>query len=174
MKAQQNQNKIITIEGNIGSGKSTLLQLIDTQVQDIQIIKEPVCQWQQIGGNSKLNLLEHFYNDPLRWGYTFQQYAYYSRLRQWTEMALNKEVAISERSVLSDRYIFAENGRKSGIFKEIEWELYMDYFSWLTSKFKANKINGVIYIRTDPQLCHDRIFKRGRTEETDSIPISYL
>lgn len=167
-------HKIISIEGNIGSGKSTLLKLINKKFENLETIKEPVCQWQQIGGNPNLNLLEYFYSDPKRWAYTFQSYAYYSRLKQWSELKINSDVAISERSVLSDRHIFAENGYRSQIIQEIEWELYKEYFNWLTEKFNANKISGVIYLCTDPEVCSQRINKRGRSEEKDTIQLDYL
>ena len=51
MNTEKYNTKIITVEGNIGSGKSTLLKLLDTKINNAQIIKEPVCQWQAIGGN---------------------------------------------------------------------------------------------------------------------------
>ena len=55
-------------------------------------------------------------------------------------MEIDAPFAISERSVLSDRYIFAENGKKGNLFGELEWQLYLEYFNWLTAKFKANEI----------------------------------
>ena len=154
--------KIISIEGNIGSGKSTLLKLLQNSVEDVQILKEPVAEWQSINGNPRLNLLELFYNDPKRWAYTFQSYAYYTRIRQWTEMELFQKYAVAERSVLSDKYIFAMNGKKAGYFNEVEWALYEEYFNWLSKQFKADHIDGIIYLNTPPETCAERINKRGR------------
>ncbi|KRX10429.1 P-loop containing nucleoside triphosphate hydrolase [Pseudocohnilembus persalinus] len=173
MNRSQN-SKIVVIEGNIGSGKSTLLKLIREKMTHIQTIKEPVNQWQAIGGNKDLNLLDAFYKDPKRMAYTFQSYAYYSRIKNWSEMEISADVAIAERSVLSDRHIFAMNAKKSGLFSELEWELYSDYFNWLVKQFQADKINGIIYIETDPKICQQRINKRGRDEEKDTIPLEYL
>lgn len=64
-------SKIISVEGNIGSGKSTLLRLIKDKVAETQVVREPVNNWQAIGDNPKLNLLDAFYTNPHRWGYTF-------------------------------------------------------------------------------------------------------
>jgi len=89
-------------------------------------------------------------------------------------MQLNKNIVISERSVISDKHIFAYNGKKSGLFTELEWALYEEYFNWLTSQFSANKIDGIIYLNTDPEVCANRINKRGRSEEKDSVCLEYL
>lgn len=40
---------------------------------------------------------------------------------------------MAERSVLSDKEIFAENGRKNNLFTDLEWGLYLEYFNWLTT-----------------------------------------
>ena len=61
------------------------------------------------------------------------------------------------------------NGKKAGFFSELEWALYLEYFNWLTSKFDADKINGIIYLQTDPEICAERINIRGRSEEKNSI-----
>ena len=57
----RNECKIINVEGNIGSGKTTLIKLLEEALEGVQIVKEPVTQWQSIGGNPALNLLEVFY-----------------------------------------------------------------------------------------------------------------
>lgn len=58
--------------------------------------------------------------------------------------------------------------------QDIEYELYKDYFDWLVSKFNADKVDGVIYLCTDPEICSQRINKRARSEEKDSIQLDYL
>ncbi len=68
--------KSFLVEGNIGAGKSTFLKII-SQYLDIQIIYEPHQKWQNVAGH---NLLEQFYKDPKRWAYTFQSYAFVSRV----------------------------------------------------------------------------------------------
>jgi hypothetical protein len=76
------------VEGNVGSGKSTWLDMVKTDVlngvhQDvhelIEVVPEPVDQWQNLQGD---NLLELFYNDPARYAFTFQQYVLFTRAAQ--------------------------------------------------------------------------------------------
>lgn len=74
------QAKIIAVEGNLGAGKSTYLSFVQKVFPSIEIIKEPVDEWQNIRGH---NLLELFYKDSKRWSFTFQTYAMISRMRLW-------------------------------------------------------------------------------------------
>lgn len=76
----QTQGKVIAVEGNLGAGKSTYLAFLQKILPDIEIIKEPVDEWQNIRGH---NLLEMFYKDSKRWSFTFQTYAMVSRMRLW-------------------------------------------------------------------------------------------
>ena len=52
-----------------------------------------------------------YYENPKRWGFTFQIYAFMTRLMRWTQFSQMdqhcQQVKISERSLLSDRYVFA-------------------------------------------------------------------
>lgn len=173
-KSNLSGSKVFSVEGNIGSGKSTLLRLISEKIQDSQVVREPVNNWQAINGNPELNLLDSFYQNPHRWGYTFQTYAYFSRLKQWQEMVREKPFVVCERSVMSDKHIFALNGHKAGFFNELEWAMYNDYYNFFVEKFHANRLDGIIYLSADPQICLNRLQKRGREEEKDSIQLSYL
>lgn len=75
MHAQSNQ-KYFVVEGNIGAGKSTFLKVINTFL-NAQVVYEPHEKWQNVGGE---NLLEKFYADTQRWAYTFQTYAFITRI----------------------------------------------------------------------------------------------
>ena len=68
--------KLFILEGNIGAGKSTFLRLAGDTLP-LQIVPEPHTKWQQVGGH---NLLEKFYTDTNRWAYTFQSYAFVTRV----------------------------------------------------------------------------------------------
>lgn len=55
-----------------------------------------------------------------------------------------------ERSVLSDRYCFAANCRSSGLFEEVEWRVYCDWWRWIISEFRVRlmsviRIGGWVY-----------------------------
>lgn len=102
------KKKIISVEGNIGAGKSTYLRILKEELKvPFELVPEPVNQWEKIGNNNKnVNLLELFYKDPKKWGYTFQSYCFYSRLKAWTEIkkrCTENKLYIFERSVYSDK-----------------------------------------------------------------------
>ena len=163
--------KRLVVEGNIGAGKSTFLRII-SQLLDAQVIFEPHEKWQEIGGGE--NLLDKFYHDTVRWAYTFQSYAFITRILE-TEATSKKSshaIQILERSVYSDRYCFAKNCFEMGTMNALEWKLYQEWFSWLVDTY-AQKPAGFIYLRTDPETCFKRVSKRKRFEE-DEISLAYL
>jgi len=160
------------VEGNIGAGKSTFLQLLHAEL-NIDVIYEPTDKWQR--KNQEGNLLDLFYKDTPRWAYTFQSYAFISRIQGQIEheaSVTSTEPQIYERSVYCDRYCFAKNCYELGYMSALEWNIYKEWFSWLVEAF-TKRPHGFIYLRTTPEICYERIQKRSRCEES-SIPLSYL
>ena len=172
MKKNNNTQHCFIIEGNIGAGKSTFLKIIK-QYFNVQTVIEPNEQWQNIGGEGH-NILDLFYKDPKRWAYTFQSYAFVSRLMIQRAHARANPYSIQflERSVFSDRYCFALNAYQLGYINALEWAMYGDWFSWLLSDYIVN-IGGFIYLKASPEVCYARLKKRGRHEEKD-ILIDYI
>lgn len=168
---KQGEKKWFVIEGNIGSGKSTFLSLLRTQLQ-VPVLPEPVDRWQHIEG--KYNLLEQFYQDMPRWAYTFQSYAFISRIAEHEKHIQEIQVPYSfvERSVFSDRHCFAKNCFEMGNMTSLEWHLYREWFSWLVGSFSF-KPAGFIYLQTDPEICYKRLQKRNRSAES-SVSLEYL
>jgi deoxyguanosine kinase len=74
---------IYSIEGNIGSGKSTLLKAIAKSISNVAIVPEPIESWQHVDG---FNLLDKYYEDPVRWGFTFQSNCVLSRMTQLSNL----------------------------------------------------------------------------------------
>lgn len=68
---------VVSIEGNIGSGKSTLLEVVGDQLAGVELLAEPVDRWTDCNG---VNLLQAFYDDPKKYSYCFQSFAFVSRL----------------------------------------------------------------------------------------------
>ncbi len=56
---------------------------------------------------------------------------------------------------------------------KIEDVSYQIYCKWFDTFVKDYPISGVIYVKTDPEICHDRIAKRSRLGESN-IPLEYL
>jgi len=160
------------VDGNIGAGKSTFLKLIKERLP-VHVIYEPHTKWQQVISGE--NLLEKFYRDTKRWGYTFQTYAFVTRVMEQEEHARrysSTPIHILERSVFSDRYCFASACHDLGNMSTLEWKLYCEWFSWLVDQY-VTLPKGFIYLQTDPNVCYERLLKRNRHEES-GVEIEYL
>jgi len=163
--------KTLIVEGNIGAGKSTLLHILK-QYLAVNSVYEPIEMWQQATDDQ--NLLDNFYKDPKRWAYSFQSYAFVTRImkqKQQCEKQPNS-IQVLERSVFSDRYCFAKNCYDQGFMSALEWKLYQEWFSWLVSEY-VTKPDGIIYLRVEPEICHARLQRRARHEEK-SVSFDYL
>ncbi len=167
-----NPRTSLMIEGNIGAGKSTFLRIIADHLA-VQPVFEPDKKWQAVGDGEE-NLLEKFYTDTSRWAYTFQTYAFVSRVVAQEAISKNDNnlPLIIERSVFADRYCFARNCYEMGLMSQLEWNLYKEWFGWLVESY-TQKPAGFIYLRVDPEVCHARITKRSRTGE-QVISLDYL
>jgi len=163
--------KKIIIEGNIGSGKTTFVNYISKNFKDATVNYEPVEKWQSYQDEQDINLLNNFYNDQQRWGYTFQNMAFMTRVKDLIKPCDTKYKFI-ERSIYTDRNCFALNCYETGKINKMEWEIYTDWFNWLSNSFDV-KPDGYIYLRVKPDICLERINKRNRQEES-GIPIEYL
>jgi len=168
---------IISLDGNIGAGKSTLLAEIRKSIPDLHVVDEPVDQWTALKNGTGKNLLELFYEDKKRWAYTFQNCAILTRLKNIKEAVeeldtngKGPQVILTERSVLTDKYVFAQMLRDSGDIDDLEWELYDSWFSIFS---KQHQVNGIIYLSTSSMTSKDRIHIRNRQGE-DRIQLDYL
>ncbi|KAG9490523.1 hypothetical protein GDO78_006062 [Eleutherodactylus coqui] len=167
--------KKLSVEGNIAAGKSTFLRLLCSAQQEWSLVAEPLGKWQHVRSASHRdvdNLLQHLYADPSRWSYTFQTLSCMSRFKAQIEapperlLQLADPVQIYERSVYSDRFVFAKALSELGHLNEMEWSLYQDWHSFLIEEFgKRAALDGIIYLRATPGRCFERLQKRARKEE---------
>jgi len=117
------------------------------------------------------NLLDLFYSDTPRWAYSFQSYALLSRMRlQRRPMPkrmrkVKDPVLFYERSLYTDRYIFAKNCAETNLMNPLEWEIYSDWSDYLLDTVGDVHVHGVIYLRCTPDVSYQRLGKRGRPEE---------
>ena len=167
--------KIISIDGNIGSGKSTLLEHLKIQYKDdknIIFLKEPVDEWENIKDNEGKTILQNFYENQKKYSFSFQMLAYISRLNLIKE-AIKKNpnaIIITERSLYTDKMVFAKMLYDDGLINSIDYQIYLKLFDSFTDEYPVNKI---IYVKTKPNICIERIKKRSRTGETN-IQLDYL
>lgn len=139
---------------------------------EAEVVQEPVGEWMTLKNAEGKSLLELFYEDKRRWAYVFQNCAILTRLRTIRDAlaTTKKRVVITERSVLTDRHVFAEMLRASGDIDDLEWALYMKWFDAFAADLP---IRGIVYITTGVGTSAGRIVERGRHGE-EHIPLDYL
>lgn len=167
---KENKKTIIYIEGNIGSGKSTLVKLL-SNIKDIELIQEPIDDWMKYEDENNDNILKNFYEDKKRWTYTFQSLAFITRIKSMYKNN-DKNIKICERSPFTDKNCFALECYNNNEMNKLEWDLYNSWFEWLESKFNIQP-SGYIYLKTDYNVCFERLKKRNRSEE-NLVEIDYL
>jgi deoxyadenosine/deoxycytidine kinase len=167
--------KIISIDGNIGSGKSTLLNAIKNKYllnTNVIFLQEPVEVWNNIKDSDGKTILEKFYLNQDKYAFSFQMMAYISRL-SIVKNAVTKNpnaIFITERSLYTDKYIFAKMLYDQGKIEEINYNIYLN---WFDDFAKDYPIRNIIWIDTLPEICYQRISKRARIGE-EIISLDYL
>jgi deoxyadenosine/deoxycytidine kinase len=170
------QPTYLSIEGNIGSGKSTLLAKLKNAFKNnskIVFLKEPVDEWEAIQDEKGNTMLEKFYGNQKKYSFSFQMMAYISRLATFKKAVKenpNATIFISERSLETDKYVFAQMLFDDKKIEDVNYQIYKKWFDTFAQDFP---ISGIIYVKTTPEICHQRITKRSRDGE-GNIPLDYL
>jgi len=176
--------QIVSIEGNIGSGKSTLLENLRNYYSNnlnVIFLREPVDDWERIKDSHGNTMLKKFYSDQEKYSFAFQMMAYISRLKilRDTIKCINenniesndcKYIIITERSLFTDKFVFAKMLHDQGKIEDVCYQIYLNWFEEFTMDFP---INYSVYVNTDPKKCYERIHKRARDGE-EVIPLDYL
>ena len=161
--------KIYALEGNIGAGKSTIMKIISNQFHDVEFVEEPVKQWQNLNG---CNLLDSFYSDPKRWGFSFEFYSMLTKIQALLKAAdSDKPIIIIERSILSNK-VFMDLSNDLGKLDKMEYAMLINTYNFYLENIYP-QIAGIIYLDTPVDECIRRITKRNRGEEC-TIEKSYL
>jgi deoxyadenosine/deoxycytidine kinase len=165
----------ISVEGNIGSGKSTLVRVMDRYLKQytnlrICFLQEPVDIWETIRDKENKTIIELFYSDQKKYSFAFQMMAYISRL-SIIKNALkeNYDIIISERSLNTDKNVFAKMLYDAGNISEVEYQIYLKWFEEFVKDIPEQHI---IFVETLPETAFKRVNKRSRKGET--IPLDYL
>ena len=189
---------MISIEGNIGSGKSTIIEKCKNflekktymqhpdkfskfmflkdqhQIDKISFVKEPIEKWlNTIDECDGDNILDKFYKDQRRWGYSFQMNAFITKSKQILNLISKNHILITERSINSDNHVFTSILLEDKIMSNIEKKLYSEWYYWIKDSFNINDPNHYIYLKVDPEVALSRIKKRSRDEENE-VSIEYL
>lgn len=166
---------IVSIEGNIGSGKSTILKLLKeyfNENKNIIFLQEPVDEWEKIKDKNNVTILAKFYDNQEKYSFAFQMMAYISRLSllKKTIEKNSDAIIITERCLNTDRYVFAKMLYDNGKLEDVEYQIYLNWFEHFLD---IQKIQKVVYLKTEPHICYFRINKRNRTGESN-ISMDYL
>ena len=161
--------KIYALEGNIGAGKTTILKIIGKNFKDVEFVEEPVKSWQNLGG---MNLLDSFYSDPQRWGFSFEFYSMLTKIQALLKAAdSDKPIIVIERSILSNK-IFMDLSNELGKLDKMEYCMLINTYKFYLDNVYP-QLSGIIYLDTPVNECIKRITKRNRGEECN-IEKSYL
>ena len=172
---------IVSIEGNIGSGKSTLLSNLRQYYENnsnVVFLKEPVDEWEKIKDENGETILKKFYADQEKYSFPFQMMAYVSRIKVLrdtlktikTDTEDKNIIIITERSLYTDKMVFAKMLYDTKKIEHVNYQIYLNWFDTFSDEFPVNK---VVYVKTSPDKCYQRIVKRSRTGE-ENIPLEYL
>jgi deoxyadenosine/deoxycytidine kinase len=160
----------ILLEGNIGAGKSTVGKTLKASGL-FDFIEEPVVEWKS---GFASNMLDVFYRDMKRWAFTFQMVTFITRTKTWQEILsiTDHPRVILERSIFTDRYVFALNLHRLGVINEDEWQVYCRLWRFMADNNDLEP-DCILYLRTPAKECLQRIRQRGRGEEA-GIALEYL
>jgi len=167
---------LFTVEGNIGSGKSTFLNILKDELKHVNgipvvFVEEPVTEWESIQSEDGKTMIELFYGNKEKYAFSFQIMAYISRLKslQNTIQRYPNCILISERSLLADYHVFAKMLFQDNLMSSENYQIYTKWFDYFQQTSEAD---GIIYLKTDHEVCFERCVSRNRKGE--EISLEYL
>ncbi len=153
----------IAILGNIGSGKSELAASLGDALGWVYV-PEPVSLWRDSG------FLQAYYDAPKRYAFTFQCYAFITRMNSYSKVGdVNR---VYDSHLVSDR-VFARTQVQQGNMTEAELGWYNATCDGWEKEVGRHEADIYVYLELDPAICKERIDGRQREEEA-GIPLEYL
>lgn len=133
------------------------------------------------------DLLRLFYEENDKWTFLFENYVLLSRLKSLSqvdkiiqkEYSTKDKIFFLERSILSSFNVFTLNSFHEQKLNQIEYDILTEFYNFYYESIfrnhdekKRNEFK-IIYIRTNPDICFQRISKRKRESE-NQITLDYL
>jgi deoxyadenosine/deoxycytidine kinase len=175
MEVNNKAKNIISVEGNIGVGKSTFTKLLLDNIESTEIVPEPVDMWFDVKNTDGKNILQTFYDDIPRWAYTFQNIAYVTRMIKIERTIRNSNCynIFLDRSIDTDKHVFENMLWKQNKLQQIEHTAYNLWCDFYHEFVRSDTGKKIIYLRSTPIVCAERIKIRNREEEKN-ISLQYL
>jgi deoxyadenosine/deoxycytidine kinase len=85
--------------------------------------------------------------------------------------AQTRTVKLTERSLMSERFVFIEVLKRNGSLTNLEFRILDEWFVYLDSQ--TPPVDEIIYLRSSPGIALSRLRSRGRLEESKT-ELSYL
>ena len=148
---------IITLDGNIGSCKTSILNYFHKNYKTA-IDVEPIDSWTEY--------LKNMY-DTNKSTYNFQIKVWIDRC--WIQEKSNV-IVLMERSPYFIKNVFVEKALED---TTISKEEYNNIHKLHKTTDELWQPNAYIYLRSDPEMCYNRIKKRGRESEKN-IKLEYI
>lgn len=149
---------IFTLDANIGAGKSSVLTYLHNAYR-IPIDLEPVAKWQPY--------LENMYHNK-KGAFEFQVRVWLDRC--WIQQRPNMAPIIMERSPYFQSSVFLPTNIDYGNITIQEYQMLQEMYHKSMTMWTPH---AYIYLRSDPEKCHERVAKRARPSE-EVISIDYL
>nr|XP_018904713.1 PREDICTED: deoxynucleoside kinase-like [Bemisia tabaci] len=162
----------ISLEGGIAAGKSCVMDHLDDYVKRsytnlIGVVSEPIFQWKSYRG---INWLKLFYEDPAKYSFQFQNVVLQT-LANWYKNRPMK-VLLTERSLDSCINVFARCSLQKGYISANQYEILRGWRDIVCEQNRM-KTDCIIYLKTSPAICYERMKQRNRLEEK-AVTLEYL
>jgi len=140
----------------------------------VLFIQEPVHLCESLCDSDGKSLISEFYTNKTKHAFSFQMYALCTRFQQLKDAIDSNayDILVCERSIFTDRYIFAQMMRDDGNLDDFQFEIYKEWFKFVTTTITLTDAI-TIYLKTDPVLSASKIYKRQRIGE-EHITLDYL
>lgn len=163
----EDSNMAIVVDGIIGAGKSTVAGFLSDRL-GIPIFEEILDD-----GSSSLaqRMLDRFYDDQKRWSAIIQVMFLNDRFRDIQKAQASGQPAIFDRSIYGDE-IFAKTIHERGQMNRDEFRIYIELLHNMLGFVKPPEI--LIYIDVSVDTAMERIRRRNRSTEADTIPRDYM
>jgi deoxyadenosine/deoxycytidine kinase len=156
--------RVFIVEGEIAAGKTELTRAIAAALEgrglSVCLVLEPVDLWKSVG------ILQKFYGDPSRYGYSFQTYVFTTRVLAIAEAVAaqpDADVYLLERSPATDQIFWF---LQEQVVDPVESKMYHSWCAaWKPLVPLDFDRSRVLYLQPSLDRCMGRLASRARPGE---------